>query len=180
MEKINQKIAMVIAAKEFRDEECFETRDILEKEGFDITLFSNKKGIAIGRFQGEIEVEKTLQELNVSDFDCILFVGGAGAIKYLDNDVSYDLIKKADDKNLIIAAICIAPVILANAGVLEGKKATVWSNDLDKSAIEILEQNGATYVNRKSVIDKNIVTANGPSAIKEFCGDIIRVLRSNE
>jgi protease I len=48
-----------------------------------------------------------LQELNVSDFDCILFVGGAGAIKYLDNDVSYDLIKKADEKNLIIAAICI-------------------------------------------------------------------------
>ncbi|HOI60366.1 MAG TPA: DJ-1/PfpI family protein [Candidatus Pacearchaeota archaeon] len=182
MKKINQKkkIAMVIAAREFRDEECFETKDILEKEGFNITLFSNEKGIAVGRFGGEIKVEKTLEEIDVSDFDCVLFVGGGGAIKYLDNNLSYDLLRKANKRNIIITAICIAPVILANAGILEGKKATVWSNDLDKSAIKILEQKGATYINKNSVIDKNIVTANGPSAIKEFCEDIIRFFREND
>ncbi|MDD4376482.1 MAG: DJ-1/PfpI family protein [Clostridia bacterium] len=182
MKKRNQKkkIAMVIAAREFRDEECFETKDILEKEGFNITLFSNEKGIAVGRFGGEIKVEKTLEEIKVSDFNCILFVGGGGAIRYLDNNLSYNLLRKANNENIVIAAICIAPVILANAGVLEGKKATVWSSDLDKSAIKILEQKGATYINKNSVIDKNIVTANGPSAIKEFCEDIIRFFREND
>lgn len=172
------KIAMVIATKEFRDEECFETKEILEKQGFDVILFSNEKGIAVGRFGGEIMIEKSLEEIDVSSFDCILFVGGSGAIKYLDNDLSYRIIQEANNKNLVVAAICIAPVILAKAGVLKKRRATVWSNELDKSAIRILEEKGAIYVNKNSVIDKNIVTANGPFAIKDFCDDIVRVLNT--
>ena len=81
---------MIIAAREFRDEECFETKDILEKQGFNITIFSNEKGIAIGRFGGEIKVDKTLDELNVSNFDSLLFVGGQGAIKYRVASNNYD------------------------------------------------------------------------------------------
>ena len=100
---------MIIAAREFRDEECFETKDILEKEGFNITIFSNEKGIAVGRFGGEIKVDKTLNELNVSNFDSLLFVGGQGAIKYLDNKISYDIINNANNENKVIAAICITP-----------------------------------------------------------------------
>lgn len=182
MNKINQKkkIAMIIAAREFRDEECFETKDILEKQGFNITIFSNEKGIAVGRFGGEIKVDKTLDELNVSDFDSLLFVGGQGAIKYLDNKISYDIINNANDKNKVIAAICIAPLILARAGILKGKKATVWSSDLDKSAIKELEKEGGIYIDQKSVIDGNIITADGPFAINEFCENILNIFSKKE
>jgi len=175
MNQKKKKIAMIIASQEFRDEECFETKAILEDQDFKITLFSDKKGIAIGRFGGEIEVKKTLNEINVDDFNCLLFVGGGGALKYLDNDLSYKIINEANSKSKVLAAICIAPVILAKAGTLKNRKTTVWSSNLDKSAIEILKDNGAIYVNEDAVIDKNIITASGPLAIQEFCKKIIEV-----
>jgi len=173
---MNKKIAMVLASRDFRDEEYFETRAILEKKGCKITPFSDKKGIAIGRFGGEVKINKDLNELDSSVFDVLLFVGGGGAVKYLDNETSYNLINLFNQEKKVIAAICIAPVILAKAGVLKGVKATVWN---DKKAIQELENNGATFIDQKSVIHKNIVTANGPDAVSAFCKDILLTLKAN-
>ncbi len=171
-----KKIAIIIAEKNFRDEEFFETKSILEKQDCKLSVFSNKKGLAIGSFGGEVMVNQDLSELNVSDFDALLFVGGVGAMEYLDNDLSYQLIRKANQENKIVSAICIAPLILLRAGILKQKKATVWSSDLDKSTIKELKEKGAIFVNKKAVSDKNIVTANGPTAIKEFCEEILKCL----
>jgi len=62
----------------------------------------------------------------------------------------------------------ISPVILAKAGALKGKKATVWSSPLDRSPIKILEAQGAEFVDEKVVWDGNIITGNGPDAAREF------------
>ena len=164
---------MIVASKEFRDEEYFETRGILEKAGFDIFVFSDKKGIALGKFGGEIEIKKSLEDLDISQFDCLLFVGGSGAIECLDNPASYFLINEAKNQKKVIAAICIAPLILAHAGILKGKKATVWSSELDKSALKEFRKQEVKYIPEKSVVDGRIVTADGVNAIKEFCDNII-------
>lgn len=163
---------MIIANKNFRDEEYFETKENLEKSGFIITTFSNKKGIAKGKLGGEIFVKFDMNDLEVNNFDLLLFVGGSGALECLDNELSYKKISEAISKDKYVSAICIAPVILAHAGVLKNINATVWSNKEDKSAIDVLRGLGAVYSPEKSVIDKNIITANGPEAIKEFCLNI--------
>ena len=167
---------MVVASKEFRDEEYFETREILEKAGFDISVFSDKKGIALGKFGGEIEIKKSLEDLDISQFDCLLFVGGSGAIECLDNPASYFLINEAKNQKKVIAAICIAPLILAHAGILKGKKATVWSSELDKSALKEFKKQEVKYIPEKSVVDGKIITANGVDAIEDFCENIIKLL----
>jgi protease I len=82
----------------------------------------------------------------------------------------------AVDKNKVLGAICISPVILAKAGVLKNKKATVWASPLDRSPIKILEENGAEFVDEKAVRDEKIVTGNGPDAAKEFAEVIIEAL----
>lgn len=163
------KLAIIIANREFRDEEYFETKYLLEKGGFNIVTFSNEKGVAIGKFGGEIMIDNDLKDLNTDDFDGIIFVGGPGAIKCLDNNISYSKIREGRNKDKLVAAICIAPLILYRAGVL--KKGTVWSSDLDKSAVKEL---GNTYKKDKVVRCENIITANGPRAIKEFANCIIR------
>ena len=170
------KIAMVIAFKDFRDEEYFQTKEILEKVGFEISVFSNKKGIAIGKFGGEALIENTFKDLDISKFDGLLIVGGSGAIEYLDNPETYFLINEAKNQKKIISAICIAPLILAHAGILKGKKATVWSSDLDKSALKEFKKQEVKYVSEKSVVDGKIVTADGPSSIVEFCNNIINLI----
>ena len=94
--------------------------------------------------------------------------GAAWTDYYLDVDKGHRIAREATEKNRLLAAICIAPAILAKAGVLNQKEATVWSSVLDKSAVKILKENGAIYKDQPVVQDGKIITANGPDAAKEF------------
>jgi protease I len=85
------------------------------------------------------------------------------------------LAREAAAQNKIIAAICIAPTILARAGILEGKRATVWSSALDRRPIQLIQEEGAIFENKPVVTDAKLVTATGPQAVKEFAEAIIQV-----
>lgn len=172
----NKKVAFIIAFRDFKDEEFFIPKEILEKTGIEVITASDKSGIAVGAGGGEARVDILINDLNVDDFDAIVFIGGPGALSHLDNEKSYEISQKTIEKDKILAAICVSPVILAKSEVLQGKKATVWSSALDKSTVKILEQNGAVYQDEKVVIDGKIVTANGPAAAQEFGEKLVKVL----
>lgn len=176
MEASEEKtIAVIIAFRSFRDAEYFVPKEVLETAGAKITTVSNQTGTAIGADGGETEVDLLLSELKVADFDAVVFIGGPRALEYLDNQESYKVAQETIGQGKILAAICIAPAILANAGVLEGKRATVWTSAMDKSAVKILEDNGAIYEDKPVVTDGKIVTGSGPAAAQEF-GEAIKEL----
>jgi len=171
-----KKVAMIIAFRDFRDAEYFIPKEILERAGAEITTVSNKKGTAIGADGGDTEVNLLLEDLNPADFDGVVFIGGPGCLEALDNENSYRITREAVSQNKVLASICISPVILAKAGVLEGEKATVWSSPLDRSPVKILKENGAIYQDEAVVVDGKIITANGPDAAEEFGQAIVEVL----
>jgi protease I len=172
-------VAVIIAFEDFRDEEYFKTVEVLSKNEIEKKVISTKEGAAKGADGGEVNVDLTLKDFKVRNFDAIVFIGGPGAIDELDNKRFYRITKEAVSKNKILAAICISPTILAKAGVLEGKRATVWASTLDRQPIKILEDNGADYINEKVVQDGNIITANGPQAAGEFGRKIVRNLKKD-
>ena len=176
MKEENKKIAMIIAFKDFRDEEYFKPRQIFEAAGADVKTVSNEKGTAIGADGGEVEVDLLVSEINPASFDAVVFIGGPGCLENLDNEDSYQVVKDTISQNKVLASICISPTILAKAGVLAGKRATVWTSPLDKSAVRVLEDNGAIYEDKPVVIDGKIVTGSGPDAAEEFGKKIIQVL----
>ena len=171
-----KKVAIIMAFKDFRDVEYFVPKEILEKAGATVIPVSTQKGTAIGADGGDVEINLTLEELKPADFDSIVFIGGPGTLKYLDNETSYKIAKESVSQNKVLGSICISPVILAKAGVLNGKKATVWSSAFDKSSIKILKENGVTYIPEEVVIDGKIVTGNGPEAAEEFGTKLAGVL----
>jgi len=171
-----KKVAMIMAFKNFRDAEYFVTKETLEKFGVVVTSVSTKKGIALGADGGEVEVDLTLEELKLADFNGIIFIGGPGALKELDNENSYNLIRETVSQNKVLGSICISPVILAKAGVLKNRKATVWSSPLDRSPIKIFKENRVKYVPEEVVVDGKIVTGNGPDAAEEFGIKLVGVL----
>jgi len=175
----NKKIAMVIAFRDFQDIEYFIPRNILVGAGAQITTISSQKGLAIGADGGEVEVNLAVSEVQAGDFDVIVFIGGSGMGKKLDDESFQKIAKDAAESGKILGAICIAPILLAKAGVLQGKQATVWSSPMDKSAIKILEEEGAKYLAEEVVVDGKIVTALGPSVAKKFGEALIKVLTSN-
>ena len=76
-------------------------------------------------------------------------------------------------KGRVIAAICLAPVILANAGILNHKKATVAGKEA-----KTIEEKGAEYMGPGVTVDGNIVTANAPKQSKLFGQTIGKLLKN--
>jgi protease I len=170
------KVAMIIAFTDFKDEEYFVPKQVLEGAGIEVITVSNAKGIAQGTDGGEAPVNLSLEELKVEDFDGLVFVGGPGCLKNLDNQTSYQIVQEVVNQNKVLGAICISPVILAKAGVLQAKQATVSSSDLDRSAIKTLQENGANYQVQDMVVDGKIITASGPPAAQKFGQAIVEAL----
>jgi protease I len=170
-----KKVVMIIAFRGFRDAEYFMPKEILEKAGIEVKTASNKLGTAIGADGGDTNVDLLVSQINVSNFDAIIFVGGPGCLDALDNEDSYKVAKEAVSQNKVLAAICISPVILAKAGVLKGKRATCWTDPLGSQA-KILREKGAIFEKKPVVVDGKIITANGPGAAEEFGKTIVEIL----
>jgi len=171
-----KKIVMLIAQQDFRDEEYLIPKGIFQEQGHEITTASIEKGQAVGVFGVTQEANLAFGDVKVGRFDGIVFVGGNGAMRDMDNKDVYRIAREAVAKNKVLGSICISPAILANAGVLKGKKATVWASNMDKSAVKILESRGCNYVAETVVVDGRIVTANGPEAASKFAEKVIELL----
>jgi len=175
---LNKKVAVIIAFRDFRDVEYFIPKNILAGAGAKIITVSSQKGIAIGADGGEVQVNLLASEVNIAEFDAVVFIGGAGMGKSLDNPDFQKIAQDAAAADKVLGAICIAPALLAKAGVLKGKKATVWSSAMDKSAVKILEEGGAQYLAEDAVTDGKLITASGPPAAKQFGETLLELLTS--
>jgi len=173
--KESMKIAMIVAKNNFRDEEYLHPKEIFVKSNFEVETFSSSTGTAKGMLGATIKIDRKIDELKVDNFDAIIFVGGTGSTEYWDSELAHKIVNEAVKQNKILAAICIAPVTLAKAGVLKGKKATVFSSE-----IEQLKSYGANYTEKDVEVDGKIVTASGPHAAKEFGEKIKELLLKNK
>ena len=155
------KALLVIAPENFRDEEYFHTKEELEKAGVETITASRSVGTCTGMMGGTAEAELGLRDVSVDDYDAIIFVGGGGSAIYFNNPVALDIAKKASGK--VVAALCIAPTILANAGLLNGVKATAFSSEEGA-----MRAKGAQWTGEDVTVDGKIITANGPAAARKF------------
>jgi protease I len=164
----NKHILMVVASENFRDEELFEPKNIFEKQKADVTIASSVLGSSLGVLGGEAKIDITLDEVDVDDYDAVVFVGGPGASEYWEDLKAHRIAREAAEEGKIVGAICIAPVTLANAGILNKKQATVFPSE-----IKDLVNGNAIYSDKHVVRDGNIITADGPRSAKKFGEEIV-------
>ena len=163
-----KKIVMIIAQQMFQETEFKEPKKIFEKDGATVTVASSKLSPATG---GKLRVQPDIlvADIKVEDYDAVVFIGGFGVSEYVNDYYAHKIAKDAIKQNKILAAICLAPRVLANAGLLEGKKATS-ANKYD------IEAKGAICTDKPVERDGNIITANGPGAAKQFGEAIVSAL----
>ena len=139
---------MLIAPEDFRDEEYKIPLDYFNNNNYHVDTASTKKGLCRGKLGMVATANKTLDEINVNKYDVVVFIGGPGTPVLRKSPDSIRIAKDAYEQKKLIAAICWAPTILAKAGILENRKATVWQgNDSEFGMMtsEYLEKNGAYY-----------------------------------
>lgn len=119
------RVVMIIAHRNFRDEELQEPKTILEEEGIRVIIASSSKDTATGMLGAIVKPDILISEIKIEEYNAIIFVGGSGASQYWNDPSAHRIAQEALSQGKILGAICIAPVILANAGVLENRRATV-------------------------------------------------------
>jgi protease I len=165
------KVLMVIAPTMFRDEEYALPREILIRAGADVVTASTEPGACTGKLGMKAEATLALDKADPDDYDAILFVGGAGASVFFDDPAAHALAKHALEDMRVVGAICVAPSILARAGLLEGKRATAF-----QSQQRDLVEHGAVWTGDPVTVSGRIVTANGPDAAHDFGEAVARAL----
>ena len=170
-----KKILMVVAQKDFRDEEFFDPRDVFEDVGITITVASSTTKEAIGMLGGTVVPDIAISDVVIADYDAIVISGGGGSKEYLWNNVAlHELVLQAFEMEKVVAAICVSPVILAKAGILEGKRATVFG---DQASIAELEKAGAVYEDEDVIVVDYIITARDPASAMKFGKAVLEALK---
>lgn len=163
---MTKRVLMVIAPEQFRDEELLVPRGIYRNEGWQVDTVSTTAGTATGMLGAREEVAKTLDDVDETAYDAVSVVGGMGSPDHLwENTRLHTVLQSIYNRGGVVSAICLSGAVPAKAGLLSGKKATVWE---DPTAIKALEDGGATYTGEPCTVDGRIVTANGPDAADAF------------
>lgn len=162
------KLLFIIANAGFQDEEFWIPYTVLSEQRHHCEFASWKGGKCRGSFGTTIEKSLTFEEVQAYEYAMLIFVGWSGAYKeYFQNEKYLNLARKAK----AIAAICIAPTLLSDSGLLKGKQATGWDDGF-WTQIKYLQQNGAIFKDEEVVQNWNLITANGPAAATKFARTI--------
>ena len=164
-------VALVIAEKTFRDEEYQVPKLILEQAGIKVLTVCTTLEIAVGKLGMEVKPDLLLKDLDKIEIDALIFVGGGGSSQYFLDKHAHELLWYFYNQGKIIGAICIAPVILANAGILKGKKATVFPDGKEQ-----LLAAGAIYSDHSVETDEKIITGCGPEAAEQYGRELLKLL----
>jgi protease I len=167
-----ERAVMIIAFEGFRDEEYAEPKKVLEGAGIEVSTSSSKVGVARGKLGMSAKVDLALKDVHVPDYDAVIFVGGPGSYDYFDDPVAQGIAKEAVKENKILASICAASSILANAELLKGVKATCFPGESSN-----LKSKGARYSPSGLEVDGKIITADGPKHARQFGEAIVKVLK---
>jgi protease I len=166
-----KKVLMVIPHTQFRDEEFFEPKKILEEDGAQVVTASTTARTCRGIKGGVAQADVAIADAKADDYAGVVVCGGSSVPGFFWNDKKLqELVAAMAAAGKVVAAICLSTVVLAKAKLLAGREATVyWLPE----AIEELKTAGARYVPQTLLIHDNIILAEGPPDSQRF-GQAIR------
>lgn len=150
--------------------------DLLRRAGIEVTTAALDDGIIVASRGVKLIADVLLNDVLDNDFDMIVLPGGLPGADYLDRDERiHSLLKKMYEEGKYTAAICAAPKVLANAGLLEGKKATSYPGVIDKMTLPKTQ-----VMNAAVVTDGKVITSRGPGTAMDFALELIEKLAGPE
>ena len=147
--------------------------DLLRRADITVITASLADNPAVTASRGvQLVANTTLETVMYDDFDMVILPGGLPGTTHLDADPRiHAILKRIYQAQHAVAAICAAPMVLANTGLLNGKRATCYPG--------VLEQQDWPEIHlcdEAVVIDSRVLTSRGPGTAMDFALDIIAYL----
>jgi 4-methyl-5(b-hydroxyethyl)-thiazole monophosphate biosynthesis len=147
--------------------------DLLRRAGISVTTasLSGQRQLTASRQVGLV-ADTLLDNVLNDEFDMLLLPGGQPGTTHLNADQRiHTLIQRQQQADKFIAAICAAPLVLAESGVLNGKQATCYPGTLDAETWPEI-----SLSDEPVVIDRKVLTSRGPGTAMDFALSIIELL----
>lgn len=170
---MDKRSVALIVTEEFRDEAFAVPATALQEAGYRTVVVTPTDEPVTGMRGRHVRPDVTRSEFTVAAHDAVLFIGGGGPQGHWDDASLHRMAADAVVAGKVVGAMCIAPVILARAGVLEGRKATAFPGVRRE-----LEKHGATFVDAAVERDGPIVTGGGPKTENAFANEVLTALKS--
>ncbi len=156
------KTALIILHEGFEEMEAIAPIDILRRGGVNVTVASRECYPTVkGRNQISVKADALLDDVLRQSYDCLILPGGPGVFEKLRSDKRVlELAEKFTAKGKLVTAICAAPLVLHDAGVLEGKRYTSHPS----TASELPARDTTQSV----VTDGNFITSQGAGTATAF------------
>ncbi|WP_299177293.1 type 1 glutamine amidotransferase domain-containing protein [uncultured Chryseobacterium sp.] len=176
---MSKKIA-ILATNGFEESELKSPKEHLEQQGWTAHIVSPESGTikawAEKNWGQEYPVDKTLDEVNASDYDALVLPGGViNPDQLRTNEKALSFVRDFFQQQKPVAAICHGPQILINAGVVHGKNMTSV-NSISKD----LKNAGANWEDREVIVDKGLVTSRTPEDLPAFNAKMVEEIKEGK
>jgi 4-methyl-5(b-hydroxyethyl)-thiazole monophosphate biosynthesis len=154
-----KKHVLCLLVDGFEEVELVTPVDLLRRAGVEVVIASLHGVTATGRCGIRLDADAALADLVASDFDMLLIPGGPGVGELRSDGRAAALAKSFAAADKPVAAICAAPLVLLDAGLLEGRKFTAYHS--------VREELGGG-LDERVVVDGNLITSRGAGTAMDF------------
>jgi protein deglycase len=170
------KKVLAVLAPGFEEIEAITVIDILRRAGIETTVAGLDEELVCGSHQIRIRCDAMLDGINTENYSHLFLPGGQPGTENLKKDKRVlELVSAFNKANKIIAAICAAPTVLHQAGILHGRQVTSYPAERERLT-------GSSYRDDSVVRDKNIITSRGVGTaidfaltlVEDICGTKVR------
>jgi protease I len=177
VERLTGKRIAILATNGFEQSELEVPRERLMQAGADVDIVSPEgqqiRGWNKSDWGDTFPVDRLLDEVKVEDYDCLVLPGGQINPDILrTNAKAVAFIRKFFESNKPLAAICHAPWLLIEAGVIAGRTATSYH-----SIKTDMKNARAKWVDQEVVVDEGLITSRRPGDLDAFCNKIAEEIR---
>ena len=171
--KLTGRRVAILATNGFEQSELEKPLEVLKDNGATVDIISLQRGKIKGwkdhNWGNEVEVNISIEEANVNEYDALVLPGGVmnpDQLRISRHVVAF--VKAFMERDRPIAAICHGPWTLIETKNLQGKKMTSY-----KSLRTDLINAGVEWVNEEVVVDKGLITSRDPKDLPAFCKKLV-------
>ncbi len=159
-------------AEGFEEIEAIAIIDVLRRAGFELTTVSvSGNTVVTGSHQIKIIADKLFETIDYETIDMIILPGGMPGSKNLNEHAGLrEQILNFNEKGKFLGAICAAPLVFGNLGILKNKKATCYPGYEN-------QLHGAVVTGEKTEVSGNIITGKGAGVAIEFALKIVETIK---
>ncbi len=164
---------IAILAEGFEETEFIAVTDLLRRAKLDVCIVSSTEQLTVtGAHDFKIIADKLWNDTDLKNADCIFLPGGMPGVTNLQaNKNVVNAVQDFAKNDKYVCAICAAPLVLADAGVLENKKFTCYPSTASKIKTGIYSED-SVVIDGKIITSRGVGTALdlGLSMVSVFCG----------